>query len=319
MRPAPDRFRPPAAGKSMYSQNLFSPYWIFDIASLTGFPPVRTVPPVFHPDPGNSGISIQNMAATPKLAKPIHTVPILGKAIRVLETVVEESGNATKKRLASTLQIAPSTCYRILQTYLAAGWIRQSASGSFEISFGLAHLLQPLLRHELLVESVREPLERLTRSTGLGAKLSIRQGDGAITIFTVNSPKATAIASRVGSYFSLALGSSGATFLAPLADQEVKRILDAAPSEVWRHQQRPAVLRRVREARRLGCCFDIGSYQKHIYTVSAPLHDSKHQVIGVATLLGLPSDFVGSLRADLIRELKFTLGGCSQVIQSQGM
>jgi len=259
------------------------------------------------------------MPPTPTSRPSTHAVPVLRKAIRLLEAIAEGHKDTTTKSLAATLKIAPSTCYRIIQTYLAAGWLRQGARGSFELSFGLVQLLQPLLRHELLVESVREPLGHLARSTGLSVKLSIRQGDGAITLFVVNSPKDTAITSRVGSFFSLALGSSGAIFLAPLSDQEVKRVLDAAPADVWRCQQRAAVLQRIREARRLGYCFDNGSYQKHIHTVSAPLHDSKRQVIGVITLLGLPTDFGPALRQGLVRDLKFTAGGCNEVIQNRDM
>ena len=243
-----------------------------------------------------------------------HTVPVLCKAIGVLEAVAQANGAVTTKSLATTLRISPTTCYRILQSFVAAGWLRQGANGTFELSFGLVPLLRPLLRHELLVETVREPLAHLAKTTGLTAKLTVRQGDDAVTLHSANSPKGTAITSRVGSVVSLTIGSSGATFLAAASDDDVTRVLEDAPPEVWRFQKREDVLRRVRESRRQGCCFDNGSYQPHINTLSAPLYGPARELVGVVTLLGFPSDFDPATRPALIRELKFTAGGCTHLI-----
>src|SRR3954462_15612643 len=89
---------------------------------------------------------------------PVHTVPVLRKAIRVFEAVAQRQGEATAKSLAVTLKISPTTCYRILQSFVAEGWLRPRPGGEFELSFGLLPLLRPLLRHELLIETIREPL-----------------------------------------------------------------------------------------------------------------------------------------------------------------
>lgn len=246
--------------------------------------------------------------------KNAHTVPVLRKAIDVLEAVAQGNGAVTTKSLATTLRISPTTCYRILQSFVAKGWLRSGANGTFELSFGLVPLLRPLLRHELLIETVREPLTQLARTTGLTAKLTVRQGDDAVTIHSASSPKGTAITSRVGSVVSLAIGSSGAAFLAALSDDEVTRVLKDAPAEVWRFQKREDVLRRVREMRRQGCCFDRGSYQPHINTLSSPVYGQGRELSGVITLLGFPPDFDQAVRPALIRELKFTAGGCTQLI-----
>ncbi len=257
------------------------------------------------------------MRSKPAAEKIAHTVPVLRKAIGVLEAVAQGNGAVTTKNLASTLNISPTTCYRILQSFVAEGWLRPSAHGTFELSFGLVPLLRPLLRHELLIETVREPLAHLARTTGLTAKLTVRQGDDAVTLYSANSPKGTAITSRTGSVVSLAIGSSGATFLAASSDDDVTRVLANAPADVWRFQKREDVLRRVREARRQGHCFDGGSYQPHINTLSAPMQGHGGETAGVITLLGFPQDFDSRVRPALVRELKFTAGGCTQLIAGQ--
>ncbi len=246
--------------------------------------------------------------------KTAHTVPVLRKAIAVLEAVAQAQGPVTTKGLASTLTISPTTCYRILQTLVAHGWLRAGANGTFELSFGLVPLLRPLLRHELLVETVREPLARLAKTTGLTAKLTVRQGDDAVTLHSASSPKGTAITSRVGSVVPLPIGSSGAAFLAALKDDEVSRILDEAPDEVWRFQKRESALRRIREFRRQSYGFDHGSYQPHINTLSAPLHGHEGKLVGEVTLLGFPTDFDPAVRPALVRELQATTRHCSELI-----
>ena len=69
------------------------------------------------------------------------TVPVLRKANRVFEFVARSPSGATAKSLAISLEIAPATCYRILRSFVADGWLRQSTSGAFELSFGLVPLL----------------------------------------------------------------------------------------------------------------------------------------------------------------------------------
>jgi len=246
-----------------------------------------------------------------------HTVPVLRKAVRVIEAVAQSATPSTTKSLAVTLKISPTTCYRILQSFVAEGWLRQAPGGSFQLSFGLVPLLRPLLRHEVLIEMVREPLGQLTRITGLTSKITVRQGSDAITIHSVSSPKGTAITSRVGSVNSLAIGSSGAIFLRFLPDAEIADIMGAAPAETWRFQKREDVLRRVREARRLGYCFDVGSYQQNIHTVSAPLLGADRELAGVITLLGFPQDMKPGLRPALVRELKSAVNTCIQLLGGQ--
>lgn len=257
------------------------------------------------------------MTAKPKAGKIAHTVPVLRHAMRVFASVARDTEGATTKSLAASLRISPSTCYRILQSFVAEGWLRSRAGGAFELSYGLVPLLRPLLRHELLITTVREPLAELAKTSGITAKLTVRQGDDAITIHSANSPRSTAITSRVGSVVSLAIGSSGAIFLSAMSDADIARLLDDAPAEVWRFQKREDVLRRVREARRQACCFDKGSYQAHINTLSAPLYGIDEQIIGVITLLGFPQDFEGPARANLMRQLKLTAAAAQKLLHGQ--
>ena len=248
-----------------------------------------------------------------------HTVPVLCKAIRVFSEVAKSRGGISTKALAASLGISPTTCYRILKSFVAEGWLSARRDGAFELSFALVPLLRPLLHHELLIETVAEPLRQLAAATSLTAKITVRQGDDAVTLFSAPSPKSTAITSRVGSVISLAIGSSGAALLSPLPDSEIAQILAKAPPEVWKLQDRADVQRRIREARKDGCCFDHGSFQPHIHTISAPLVVADRAIIAALTLLGFPQDFEGAAKTALTRQVKYTAGGCLQLIKGNDL
>lgn len=238
------------------------------------------------------------------MATVANTVPILRKAIQVLEAVARDPAGATTKNLAFTLGIPPTTCYRIMKSYVSSGWLRPRPGGAFELSTGLVPVFRSLLRHEILVESVREPLAALTAVSGLTAKLTVRQGRNAVTIHSVAPKQGVVVACQIGLEASLAVGSSGAVHLSACSDVEIGRILDSVPMGTWRFQRRNDVLQRVRETRRQGVCFDRGSYTTRIQTVSAPLLGRQHEVIAAITLLGLRPDLDGASRDALVRELK---------------
>lgn len=247
-------------------------------------------------------------------AKPAHTVPVLGNALRVFAAVAQSRGELTTRALAENLGLPTSTCYRILQTFVAEGWLRLSPGGGVDLAFGLVPLLERLRPQELLIEWVRAPLARLAQRTGLTAKLSVRQGDEAVTIYCAPSTRLTALTSHVGATSSLAIGSSGAALLAASPDAEVEALLARAPAGAWKFQTPADCWRRVREARATGGCFDGGSYQPHVHTVSAVLPPHDGVAPAALTILGFPEDLATAGHAAMRRNL---LACVTQIVQSR--
>lgn len=231
-----------------------------------------------------------------------HTIPVLQKSIAVLKLIAEGRSLTTTKALEKTLGVPHSTMYRILQTFAQEDWVRHVEGGQFELSFGLLPLLQPLVRHELLIDTVREPLQSLTRETGLTTKLSVRQGDFAVTLLRTESPRSTSVQVKVGSAFHLALGSSGTVLMSSLTADARKRVLDNAPDDCWQFQDRADFARRLGELNKTGVCADAGSYRPLIFAISAPVHDRSGAVVAAITAIGFREDFDGA-RLKNIRRL----------------
>jgi len=216
-----------------------------------------------------------------------HQIPVLRKAIQVMSALADGQCEPTTTSLARTLKIAPATCYRIIQTFAHAGWIRVRADGRCELSVGLFLLLHRLQSHDLLSRKVADVLQELTAATGVASKVSVREDDDALTVLREDSAEPMALAVRAGSKFHLTLGASGSVLLSALDDTEVARIIRNAPAGCWQWQKPADVLRRVKEVRRRGVVVDLGTYRPDIFGIAAPLLDAEGQIEGALTLTGL--------------------------------
>lgn len=243
-----------------------------------------------------------------------HTIPVLEKALDLVQVLAEDGVGATSAGLAKRLSIAPSTCYRILQTLVKHDWLRVEESGRFAFSTGLLPLLKPLSDYRLLFDHLREPLEKVVEETGLTAKISVKHGESAVTVYRVESPRGLAPNSKVGAAFPLAYGSSGACLLAGLDDVGVGRILAESPAEVWRLQSPEDVWVRVTEVRKKGTCYDPGQFQTQVHGISAPVFGRDRAVFAAVTVVGWADDFAEKKRTRLRKCMLACAGACSGAI-----
>jgi len=230
-----------------------------------------------------------------------HTIPAVTKAMELVRVLAEEEGETTTKALALRLGIPRTTCYRILRSLIAKDWIRPVAGGRHELSLGLLPVLNPLRQVEALADAVEPALEKLALQTQLTAKVSVRQGDYAVTVARCESPQETSVAVRVGASFHLAFGSSGAVLLSELKADEVAVILERAPDECWEHQGRGEVAKRLRELKSKGWCSDLGTFRTSCHAVSAPVRGAQGKVVAAMTVIGFPHEITQARLPNLAR------------------
>ena len=229
-----------------------------------------------------------------------HTIPAVCKAIELVRVLAEAEAETTTKALALRLRVPRTTCYRILRSLIAKDWVRPVTGGRHELSLGLLPMLHPLRPVEHLADVVQPALESLARRAQLTAKVSIRQGDYAVTVARCESPQETSVAVRVGAAFHLAFGSSGAVLLSGLDADEVQELLDRAPEECWAYQKPNEVYQRLETLRAKGWCADLGTFRPSCHAVSMPLRDARGGVLAAMTVIGFPHE--------LLRERLATLG-----------
>lgn len=244
------------------------------------------------------------MRSTPTPQQLKHTIPAVSKAMDLLCLLGEPGGETTTKALALRLGIPRTSCYRILRSLIARDWVRPVAGGGHELSLGLLPIVAALRPAASLAAAVEPALQTLALQTQLTAKVSLRQGDSAITIARVESPRQTSVAVRLGASFPLAYGSSGTVLMGDLPRAEIDRILAAAPEECWEHQKPNDVFKRLRDLREKGWCSDLGTFRASCHAISAPLRDARKRTIAVITIIGFPQEISHERRPDLAKMLQ---------------
>lgn len=219
-----------------------------------------------------------------------YTIPAVCKAMEMLRLLAEDQNETTIKALAYSLGVPRTTCYRIMRSLIAKDWVRPVEDGRHELSLGLLSMLRPLRQVEHLAAAVQPVLETLAERSQLTAKVSVRQGDYAVTVARCQSPQATSVAVRQGASFHLAVGSSGSVLLSDLDRDEVRQIVDRAPEECWAYQQPEEVWRRLQDLRAKGWCADLGVFRPGLHALSAPLRDAAGGVLAALTIIGFPHE-----------------------------
>lgn len=247
----------------------------------------------------------------------VHNVPALEKAMRILEALAAGNGGGGSAAISQRLGISQSTCYRTLQTFEAADWIRKTGDDGYALSLGLLPIARALQGVDHVVALLRAPMERLVEATRLSVKLSVRQGHDQVTLARVESPSPLGVTSPVGARFPVVVGASGSSLLSVLPAADLDAIVAHADrARLWGHDDGAALRRRIAACLRDGVCDYLGIHPQGIDTVSAPLSASSGHF--ALTLVGLRGDFAGARGAQarqallkVVRAAKILLDGAT--------
>lgn len=228
-----------------------------------------------------------------------NTIPAVEKTVAILNHLGNRNGGATQAELAAALEITQSTCYRILQTLLAADFVRKGAGGRYDLSSGLLPVVRKLSDFSARFRAVQPVLDRLAAETGLCCKLSVRQGRDQVSILRAESPRPMAVSSKIGVHFPVIEGSVGAALLADAAPEEIRELAESCTEPVVERGHAELVLAGVEAIRRRGYCFNAGKNRWRVDALSVPVRDAEGNVIAALTLLGSDADFTGGYEKPL--------------------
>ncbi len=220
-----------------------------------------------------------------------NTIPAVEKAVAVLNLLGGSDRGLTQAELAAELELSLSTCYRILQTLLAAGWIRKRSGKRYDLAGGILTAAMKLVDRAAQFREAQPILEILARETGLCAKLSIRQGGDQIPILRAESPRSMAVSSRLGCRFPIIEGSVGAALLCRTPETEIRRLAASCTDDVMEKRNPEEIFARIAALRARGYCFNAGRNRWKVDAMSMPVLDGGGNVAAAVTLLGYGDDF----------------------------
>lgn len=219
-----------------------------------------------------------------------HTIPAVEKTVAIVTRLGERVDGMTQAELAAELDVTPSSCYRILQTLLAAAWVRKDGGNRYLLAPALLRLTRRLQDPLLRFRPLQAVLDELAQASGLSCKLSIREGDRQRALLRAESPRPLAVSGRIGLVFPLAEGSVGAALLAQASPEEAARFGRACGEELGAPEAEALLRDGIAAIRRSGSCFNRGQNRWKIDALSAPVTEAG-EVVAALTLLGYDEDF----------------------------
>ena len=213
-----------------------------------------------------------------------NTVPMLQKALDVLEYIGDSPAPVTLPELQRSLGISQSSCFRIVATLVARGWLDRCAGNTYEIASGILPVAAKVRFRLEPYRKLQGALNRLADRIGYPVKFSVRDGDEFVNVCTAKTRRDALIFSEPGFRSPLGEPASVSTImLAEAGEADWERLTAGKPGVYAR-------LRKFYAAH--GYCFIPGSAAKdaaHPFdTLSVPVRNAKGKFAGVISLLSLP-------------------------------
>ncbi len=221
-------------------------------------------------------------------------MPSIDKIHSILEILrIHYRTGLTNKKISETLNIPPSTCYRILASLKKYDYIYQRKSDS-RYFLGFAHLrLAESVVEGMDVAAICLPyLEDLHRETEETTFFALHNGKYCIAMEICGHINTRVSVGR-GEVMPLHCSASGKAVLAFLPDKERKKIIEEndLKSYTARTITDPVTLqKKLDEIYKSGVSYNYQEFHNGINALATPIFNSQNRVIGSMAMVGISVD-----------------------------
>ena len=232
-----------------------------------------------------------------------NTVPILEKALDMLEYIGASSTAVSLPELQENLEIAQASCYRIATTLVRRGWLEKCSGNRYEIAAGVSHVADKTRFRLEKYKHLQPAMNRIANTIGFSAKFSVRDGDEFVNVCSARCLSGLLAFSDPGFRSSLKeIASTSTIFLTELSSAERGRLI--VPESL------PLFQSLSESYKEKGYCYILGQSKKNAEypfdTLSFPVK-RKNVLLGVISFLSLPGQLESeqdSIAAKIEKNLK---------------
>ena len=228
--------------------------------------------------------------------KPTYAVTSVDHALR-LATWLQLEGWLTVAEAASRLGVARSTAHRLLAMLVYRDFAVQNDDRGYRAGPVLELAGNSPSETSALRAAALGPMQDLVALTGETVNLTIRTGDTARFIASVESPQALRVGSREGMVLPAHRVTGGLVLLAEMSDGEAEELY-AAERYAGRETERPDVPRLLRTLARIrsrGLAVNRGLSEKGVVAVGRAVRESSGQAVA-GILVSMPAVHYDPLR-----------------------
>lgn len=214
-----------------------------------------------------------------------NTVPMLEKALDLLEYIGSSDTAVTLPELQTNLGIAQASCYRIAATLVQRGWLEKCSGNRYEIASGVIPVAEKARFRLAKYRHLQPSMNRLADQMGFPVKFSVLDGDEFVNVCSGQCRSVQLSFSRPGFRTSLnKIASVSTIFLSEKSPAEQYRLLNEDQNKEFQRQQQ--------FYRKHGYCFVAGQpgaeAEFPFDTLSFPVRRDNGELLGVVSFLSLP-------------------------------
>ena len=216
-----------------------------------------------------------------------NQIPILGKALDVMEYIAASEVPVTLPELQANLGIAQASCYRIVATLVHRGWLEKCSGNRYEIAAGIVRVADKIRFRLAKYKHLQPTMNRLANQIGFSAKFSVRDGDEFVNVCSAQCRMGLLSFSEPGFRSRLnELASVSTIFLSESSVSEQHRLL--------KENQLPLFEKMQSSYREKSYSFISGLNVKDAKypfdTLSFPVRRNSGTLLGVISFLSLPGE-----------------------------
>ncbi len=202
-----------------------------------------------------------------------YHVPIIVRALRVLEHLAEHPGGCGATEISESLRIPKNTAFRILTTLADHGYLARDNEGkTYRLERKLLNLGYAAIDESSLVEKSIDILRELRDAVGESAFLAVRLEHQGVVVEQVPGLHPVKVLLQIGHRFPMHSAAPGKALLAYLPEAEVDAALQALKYQKYTERTittAKAMRKELEEVRRLGYALDHAEEIEGMHCVGA--------------------------------------------------
>jgi DNA-binding IclR family transcriptional regulator len=222
------------------------------------------------------------------LAEPAG-VRVLHKTLDILEQIKTTESGYKLAELSREVELPKATVYRILTTLEGRGYLDRSADGSYRMAKKLFDLQRSEPLEQILHRAAQPVMERLVGSCKETVNLGILDAGEVVVIYTVESPQAVRMSSKIGNRRYLHATALGKCLLAGMPDKEISRMVKLKGLVKVTDETlttKAGLMAEMQKVRQQGWALDNQENEMEGRCIGAPVHGPANKVVAALSISG---------------------------------
>lgn len=233
-------------------------------------------------------------------------VQSVDRALVLLDLLAGGTSSRGISEVARATRLSKTAVFRLVRTLERHGYVAQTEDRRYALGTKPLELASVVLRRFEVRQVARSTMLTLAERTGESVVLTAPSRDGVICLDTIDGPQIIRASFQVGRITPWHAGAAGKLHLAFLPKPRIEEILARGlPRHTERTITNPAVLRRdLARIYRQGYAFTVGEFDPGVAAVTAPIRDSRNEVVAGISIAGTAARFSAGALPGLLRYVR---------------